>query len=124
MFHTYLIFFINCKRFCIILPTPHGGRHVACCVTSYGLPPVCNTTSESPYDVIEQPQAESNRALLYVNVMKVNIPNYCYPSHGRNGSQNWIIVMALRVSGRCFKASGSVRLRDHCPPTPSPPQGV
>ena len=36
LFQTYLIFF-PCEYFCINFLTPHGGRHSACCVTSYGL---------------------------------------------------------------------------------------
>ena len=30
-------FVYSCGRFCMTLLTPHGGRHGACCVTSYGL---------------------------------------------------------------------------------------
>ena len=36
-FQTILISFYEVVRFCITLLTPHGGRHSACCVTSYGL---------------------------------------------------------------------------------------
>ena len=34
---TFDFFVYSCERFCITLLTPHGGRHVACCVTSHGL---------------------------------------------------------------------------------------
>ena len=47
-------FFFYKVVFCITLLTPHGGRHGACCVMSYGLYLQCNTTLESLYDVIEQ----------------------------------------------------------------------
>ena len=51
LFQTYLIFSKVVSVFVSL--SEHGGRHANWCVTSYiWVPPECNTTSESPDDII------------------------------------------------------------------------